>query len=240
MPLRRTIAAAAVTLGIALAGLPVPAQAAPPDPAPIAALINAPVKYKHTPSVSKSQMVGLKIARSVANSTKGRTLDYKFARKKFGSHYIYRRQFAGSWVAAGGSIKNISAAERKKVYKYRIRARVSSAAISAKAGNCTGDTAFFSFGSGSSSYHFFDSCATNNLKANLTFCMTGAGFTAALFRHEGVSVSVSILIAACGVSSTWISTAQSNSAKNAIVIICQNFYNYSNGRYRSPVVIKPQ
>jgi hypothetical protein len=242
----RALVVSLLTALAVLAGLLAPpASAAPRQPDDrVTPQRTQPVSYKHQATVSKSQMAGLRIAKDVANKdSKGKTLDYKKAAKRWGKHTIYRRQFAGAWLATGGKIKNIGKSEFNRVKKYRLKAKATRATgmVSARSGtNCTGSTSYFWAPHKGINFYYFDSCRTNDFKANLTFCMTGAGFAAALLRNEGVAVVMAILLAGCAAATNWISKAQSNSRVNAILILTRRGYDYDTGRYVAPVEIKPQ
>jgi hypothetical protein len=105
----RALIVGIVTIGVALFSLPAGTASAEP---PLAARVTSPARIRFDASVSASQYAALKIARDVINKdTKGRTLDYTKARKRFGKHSTYRRELAAAWLTSGGRIKNISKAE---------------------------------------------------------------------------------------------------------------------------------
>ncbi len=183
----RALIVGLVTIGVALFGLPAGTASAAP---PLAAQGTSPARIRFDASVSASQYAALKIARDVINKdTKGRTLDYKKARKRFGKHSTYRRELAAAWLTSGGRIKNISKAESTKVRKYRPTSNKTAAKGLASTGtgtNCTGDTTYFTFGPGAPNYYFYDSCDTEDIKTGLTLCMIGAVLVA-----QSCSMSVS-------------------------------------------------
>jgi len=231
----KALLAVAVVCSVALVAPPAGAT-------PVTSQSTQPVVYKHRASVSKAQMRGLRIARTVIlKDTKGKVLDYRKSKKHWARHTTYRRQFAGAWIAAGGKVTHISKAERKRVNRWVLRAKgthSSTAGLTTQARNCTGDTVYYRIGA--VNYYFYDSCKTNDFKRNVAFCMTGAGFAAAAFPNPGVAVSMALLIAGCAATGSWISTAQENSDKNAILVITQRGYDYNHGRYIAPVIVKPQ
>lgn len=237
MTLRRVVRSLVIilfALGVALS-LVTPATATP-----VTGKSTSPVSYAHRASVSKAQMKGLRIARTVVlKDTKGKVLDYKKAKKHWGKHTTYRRQFAGAWIAAGGKVTHISKKERKKVNRWVLRAPVPAAnGMHAQARHCTGRTAYYWVPW--TNYYYYDSCRTNDFQRNAAFCMTGAGFAAAALPNPGAAVTISLLIAGCATTATWINSAQQNSDVNAIIVVTQRGYDYSRGRYVAPVRIEPQ
>ena len=254
------IALAAMAVLVSVTVAPAPATAAPPRQ-PDVTLAAAKVNYSHTAKVSVARYNTIKIAAKLKGQTKGKTLDYRKAVKAFGegaSRTSWRREYAAGWKLGGGKISHVSKAELKKIdqerkeHQPRSSAKLSSSAdLKAKAPNCSGRSGYVK-----KNYHtddwpnwsYFNSCQTNKLIRNFTWCAGGAGLIAAMIAHPGVSAIMALFVFGCGGSAGWISTAASNSTLNAMIVKTGDIVKYypekptptNPTRYQVPVKVVPQ
>ncbi len=139
----------------------------------------------------------------------GRTLDYRDAKKEFGKKVSWRRQFAAGWKLGGGKLTHVSKAETKAISKTRKRyqppAPVLDARLLQAAPNCRGRTGH-ELHPGTDYYHwdYFNSCQTNKIIRNLTWCLGGAGFIGTVAGNPGVAAIMALFMAMCGGAVAWI------------------------------------
>jgi hypothetical protein len=78
--------------------------------------------YEHVADVSSTEHKALVLARKLKEKTPNNTMDYRVAKKAFGSSsrsVNWRRQYAAGWKLGGGKIAHVSKAELKKIEKVR-------------------------------------------------------------------------------------------------------------------------
>lgn len=198
---------------------------------------------------------GVKMAAKLKSETKGATMDYRKARKIFGSHRSWRREYAAGWLAAGKKISHVTAAERREIAKARKRhlkprdLRAGSFRLTPDGGsNCRGRSGYVRLDERRSDYfnrYYFDSCQTNVIIRNFGSCMGVAGLLAGLIPNPGTAATAALVIFGCGAASSWVQTAQANSSVSAIIVETGRYVKYTPrtggaSRYQTPVKVRPQ
>lgn len=204
---------------------------------------------RHTVSISTTQYKAVKYGVRAAKTAKGRTLDYRQARKVFGKKVSWRRQFAGGWLGGNSKLTHVSSAERKAIAReVRKHHGVAAQTINKK---CMGWSGWKK--PANQNYWndwYYDSCRTNLIVRNLTWCVGSAGMLAGWIgsASAGTAAIISLLVFGCGAAIPWITTAQANSAVSAIIIrtgdvstqLPKNPTPQNPRLYQVPVIIYPQ
>lgn len=241
----RTVALAiAVVLAVALSQ-PQLAEASPaPVPQP---LKQAPLMQGQPPTyhwywrhASATEWKYIKLARATHDANDSGTLNYRIAKRKFGSHVSWRRQYAAGWKIAGGRISHISSAELSKVKAVMNKYRRTAASFSVQpmATNCHGVTKK----TGTSPWKYYlNSCDTNKLYEYLGLCGIAGGLVARFVPRVGTVIGP-LMIAACGAIGLQIVTAQNNSTLHAIIIEVKDMGTYygDGGGEQVEVKVVPQ
>lgn len=183
-------------------------------------------------SISPTMYSFVKIAVNVKRkATKKKSLDYKKATSYFKSSKKYgtdwRRRYAAGWLIGGGTIKNISKAERKKVNAEKKKAE----AISKKrlsladsrflpdGTNCQGVTKYVEHPKTDyPRWWYWDSCKSNLIVRNAGISITIVGVLGPLTGNPGVTALTSLYSAGAGITIPMVGSAQANSKKSAIII----------------------
>jgi len=221
--------------------------------APPADVAEAPAPTTHSARVSVKQYKAMKKVVRVKRKADGRTLDYREAKKEFGKKVSWRRQFAAGWKLGGGELTHVSKAETKAISKTRKRYQPPAPPLDARllqaAPNCRGRTGH-ELHPGTDYYHwdYFNSCQTNKIIRNLTWCLGGAGFVGTVAGNPGVGAIMALFMFMCGGAVAWIAAPQADSDLNAIIVKNgdivkvepKNPTPQNPVRYQVPVRISPQ
>lgn len=203
---------------------------------------SAAAKAVHKIKLSPTKVKAVKLvakARINAMNQSGSVMNYVQMRKVFGKskHGVsWRRQMAAGARQAGTRITHLSAAENRRVEKIRQKAWPCTACLAAQS-----DTArrleppSDACGEGVSKHvkhdpllnkkwqysHYFNSCETNELIAGASTCVLWAGVASGLAFIPGakqVGAALAIVSTVCGTDVIWLTVAQNNSLKHAIII----------------------
>jgi len=244
---------AAICMAV-LATILSPTQAAVAEPVAPPADLAAPAPTTHHPRVSVTQYKAMKKVVRVKRKAHGRTLDYREAKKEFGKKVSWRRQFAAGWKLSGGKLTHVSKAETKAIEKVRRAKQPPTPGAAAlhllqAAPNCQGRVGH-ELHPNTDYYHwdYFNSCQTNKLIRNFSWCVGGAGLIAGMLGNPGVGAIMALFIGICGGAVGWISTAQANSDVSAIIVKNGDIVKFEPRnptpknpvRYQVPVRISPQ
>jgi hypothetical protein len=214
----------------------------------------APSIYEHVADVSSTEHRALVLARRLKEETPRKTMDYRVAKKVFGSSsrdISWRRQYAAGWKLGGGKVAHVSKAELKKIEKVRKRSQSPVPHPDAQVAACTGVSGHKFLDPKKDDYYhadYLNSCETNRVIRNLGWCVGAAGLIGAMAGHPGVGAIMALFIFGCGGTAGWVSTAQANSDLNAVIVMTGDTHKYypvhptpqNPSRYQLPVKVKPQ
>lgn len=163
----------ALAMAVSLALVAPSAQAAPPPPSPPSS--SRSVSNGHYVTLSKGETEAIKLARKATlKAESGRKIDWKKAKKVFGSHTSLREgSGAGCWSRRGDweQFRNITKTDKKKIIAWANNhpgPNPQMRAMRPKA--CTGVTKTTSSPAWLT-IQWYNSCDTNNVKALLDVCM---------------------------------------------------------------------
>jgi hypothetical protein len=160
----------------------------------------------------------------VISANHSATLDYRVAAAKFRTapaahRNNWRRQVGAGWLLMHQPISHISATELAAVKHVLANYRRTTLGVQPLHPVCYGVTKAVVHDPQRSSY-FYNSCATNNMKAGLLSCVIAATAVTSMLSRQVPSVAgvTGLVIAACGLINVDIITAQSNSSVQGIII----------------------
>jgi hypothetical protein len=207
-------------------------------------------RYTYTVHFGSSTYKLAQLVAKMKKQTKGRTLDYRVAKKVFGkgdTRVKWRRQVAAGWWDAGGKLSHISKAERRKVDAFRDR--VGQSQLYALQAACTGRSGHERLDPTKEDYfnrNYYNSCQVNIIKRNFSICGLAAGAVGVIFRNPGVTAMMALVGFVCGGTSAWLAAAQENSDVLAVIVMTGGIQKEtprppgSPVRYQIPVKVVPQ
>lgn len=242
-PIRRVmvlLVAASITLSLLISGTAI--ARANPAPTPMS---SAP-SYGTSAHPSKSQWNAMTRAKNTIIANDFRVgLDYRIAKRKFGDHATWRREFAAGWIFKG-YITHISSTELKKVRQIRDNYRRSPALAPTPMNGCSGVTKIVHHNTsrGSETWEYLNSCRTSDRIEAYGGVMALGGFFGTIAGIAKLHPAGAAIMA-CLVGTAWLTKhqyvhAQNNSSKHAVIVKTIDYgYNPTAGvHYYSTEVVR--
>lgn len=238
------------------------AEAAPP------VTPNASSARSYTVSLSSIEKRYAELAAQTAVTTKGSlTLNHRnsvtifYKTKAYAKYHVsWRRQFEYGWILGGGRLSNISSYELGKVYsegnKYQSREASGYGGAKVNGGTttnglpveikaptpCTGRSAAgYHSGDARPWWTYWNSCDTDKVVRNLTWCGGSMGVAAAILAKVKAEAAIFFVVVGgvCGLAATWVQYAKDHSTLEAVLMKQADPF-YYNGRWAFPVAMVSQ